>query len=337
MRKALVEMEVDRLEDIIARSWRSTAPGRWRTSRLLRPQARAGRRQRGRVVPPPVPGAGAARDLRHHRLPGAGDGGGEGAGRYSLGDADLLRRAMGKKIKAEMDAQRGRFVRGCVERGLDYAHADEIFDLLAKFRRLRLQQVARGGLRADLVPDRLPQGEFPTEFLAASMTMEMDSTDKLYEFRQEAKDAGITVEPPSLNRSGPTFEVHDGVIRYGLAALKGRRALGCPRGGRDARGPAVQGSRRPGGRINPGLLNKRVMEKLVAAGALDEIEPDRSRAMAAIGGMVEYAKRREKNGERHGRPVQPRSGAGDPADPRVRAVDDEREASRPSTTRSARS
>ena len=80
---------------------------------------------------------------------------------YTLGDADLLRRAMGKKIKAEMDAQRARFVEGAVERGVARADAVMIFDLVAKFAELRLQQVARGGLWAGRLPDRLSEGEFP--------------------------------------------------------------------------------------------------------------------------------------------------------------------------------
>jgi DNA polymerase-3 subunit alpha len=215
---------------------------------------------------------------------------------YSLGDADLLRRAMGKKIKAEMDAQRGRFVRGCVERGLDLEHAEEIFDLLAKFADYGFNKSHAAAYALISYQTAYLKANYPGEFLAASMTMEMDDTDKIAEFRAEAERSGFKVEPPSLNSSGATFIVDGQTIHYALAAIKGvgisaAEEVVALRGDQPFRDLGDLA-----GRITPRLLNKRVMERLVMAGALDGIEKDRARAMAAVAGMVSFAQRQEKKG-----------------------------------------
>ena len=145
---------------------------------------------------------------------------------YSLGDADLLRRAMGKKIKAEMDAQRERFVSGGVERGLSKAQANEIFDLLAKFADYGFNKSHAAAYALVAYQTAYLKANHPVEFLAASMTLDLDNTDKLGEFRREAQRLGIRVEPPSINRSGVVFDVHDGAIRYALARDQGRRPAG---------------------------------------------------------------------------------------------------------------
>jgi DNA polymerase-3 subunit alpha len=210
---------------------------------------------------------------------------------YSLGDADLLRRAMGKKIKAEMDAQRGRFVKGCVERGLTFDLATEIFDLLAKFADYGFNKSHAAAYALISYQTAYLKANFPVEFLAAAMTMESGDTDKLAEFRAEAKRLGIEVEPPSINRGGTTFEVHDGKIRYALAAIKG---VGVPAV------EAVMAARGAAGfsdladfanKVDPKLVNKRVVERLVDAGAFDEIDTDRARVSAAIPSMNSVAKR----------------------------------------------
>ncbi len=210
---------------------------------------------------------------------------------YSLGDADLLRRAMGKKIKAEMDAQRDRFVSGCVERGLDRAKANEIFDLLAKFADYGFNKSHAAAYALVAYQTAYLKANHPVEFLAASMTLDLDNTDKLAEFRREAQRLGIKVEPPSINRSGVVFEVHGGAIRYALAAIKGV--------GRQAVEALVEArGERPftdladfARRLNPKLINKRTLESLIAAGALDELEPDRAKATACIDAMMALAQR----------------------------------------------
>ena len=106
---------------------------------------------------------------------------------YSLGEADMLRRAMGKKIKAEMDAQRARFVDGAVERGLDKAKADEIFDLLAKFADYGFNKSHAAAYALIAYQTAWFKANYPVEFLAASMTLDKSNTDKLAEFRNEAQ------------------------------------------------------------------------------------------------------------------------------------------------------
>ena len=208
---------------------------------------------------------------------------------YSLGDADLLRRAMGKKIKAEMDAQRDRFVKGSVERGLTKAKADEIFDLLAKFADYGFNKSHAAAYALLTYQTAYLKANHPVEFLAAAMTLDIDNTDKLAEFRQDAQRLKIVVEPPSINASGVVFEVHDGRIRYALAAIKGvgRAAVEAiveARGTRPFKDLACLARR-----LNPRHVNKRTLENLIAAGALDCIEPDRSRAFAAVEPMMKLA------------------------------------------------
>lgn len=208
---------------------------------------------------------------------------------YSLGDADLLRRAMGKKIKAEMDAQRGRFVSGSTERGLTEAKANEIFDLLAEFANYGFNKSHAAAYALVSYQTAYLKANYPVEFLAALMTMDLDNTDKLSEFRREAQRLGIKVVPPSINRSGALFEVHDGEIYYALAAVKGVgihaiESLVETRGDKPFKSLHDLASR-----MNPKQVNKRILESLIAVGALDEIEPDRAKATAAIEAMMNLA------------------------------------------------
>lgn len=201
---------------------------------------------------------------------------------YSLGEADLLRRAMGKKIKAEMDAQRVRFVDGAVERGLAKDRADMIFDLLAKFADYGFNKSHAAAYALVSYHTAYLKANYPTEFLAASMTLDMGNTDKINDFRREAIRLNIQVDLPSVNRSGAVFDVEDGRILYSLAAIKGVGAQAVEhlveaRGGRAFRDLADFAAR-----INPRILNKRTLESLVAAGAFDDLERDRARVFAGI-------------------------------------------------------
>ncbi len=140
---------------------------------------------------------------------------------YSLGDADLLRRAMGKKIRAEMEKQRAIFVAGAVKNGVPKGQADTIFELLAKFADYGFNKSHAAAYALVSYHTAYMKAHYPVEFLAASMTLELNNTDKLSEFRAEAQRLGIKVEAPNINRSGATFEVGDSTIYYALAALKG--------------------------------------------------------------------------------------------------------------------
>ncbi len=211
---------------------------------------------------------------------------------YSLGEADLLRRAMGKKIKAEMDAQRDRFVKGAIANGITPETASEIFDLLAKFADYGFNKSHAAAYAVVAFQTAYLKANHPVEFLAASMTLDMGNTDKLSEFRRDAERLGIKVLPPAINRSGVEFDVHEGAIHYALGAIKGvgRVAVESVVAARVAGGPfrdLADFARR----IDTKLVNRRTIEALIAAGALDALEPERARAMAAIDGMLALSNR----------------------------------------------
>src|SRR3989440_5838560 len=210
---------------------------------------------------------------------------------YSLGEADLLRRAMGKKIRSEMHKQRNRFVEGCVVRDIDRHQAETIFDLLERFADYGFNKSHAAAYALVAYQTAYMKANYPVEFLAASMTLDMGNTDKLSEFRSEAQRLGIKVESPSVNRSGVAFDVEGGTIHYALAALKGV--------GRQA-GEAIVHARgeRPlvdladfAARINPHAINKRVLESLAAAGAFDALDANRARVFVAVDAMLAAAQR----------------------------------------------
>jgi DNA polymerase III subunit alpha len=210
---------------------------------------------------------------------------------YSLGEADLLRRAMGKKIRKEMEQQRERFMTGAVARGIAPPDAEAIFEACAKFADYGFNKSHSAPYALLTYQTAYLKSKYPVEFLAASMTLEMGNTDKLAEFRTEAKRLGITVEPPSVNRSGVDFDVAGNTIHYALAALKGvgRAAVETIVATRDAR-PFADFSDFAR-RVNPRAINKRVLESLAAAGSFDVLEPDRARATAAVDVVLATAQR----------------------------------------------
>ena len=212
---------------------------------------------------------------------------------YSLGEADLLRRAMGKKIRAEMDKQRSRFVSGSVERGIEKAQADMIFDLLAKFADYGFNKSHAAAYALVAYQTAWLKANYATEFLAASMTLDKGNTDKLAEFRQEAQRLGIEVVPPDVNLSAREFGVKDGKIIYAMAAIKGVGeaavdALVQARDGRPFKDLADFAGRMP-----VRMVNKRTLESLMAAGCFDRLEPNRARAFASIDAVVAHAQRVE--------------------------------------------
>lgn len=201
---------------------------------------------------------------------------------YSLGEADMLRRAMGKKIKAEMDAQRDRFVVGAVKQGLTKDHANSIFDMLAKFADYGFNKSHAAAYALVAYQTAYLKANYPVEFLAASMTLDMGNTDKLNDFRREAMRLGITVELPSVNRSGAVFDVEGGRILYSLAAVKGVGSQAVEHLVESRAGRPFRDLSDFAARINPRILNKRTLESLICAGALDGLNPDRARVMAGV-------------------------------------------------------
>ena len=210
---------------------------------------------------------------------------------YSLGEADLLRRAMGKKIRKEMVAQRERFVSGATERGVSRDKADEIFDLLQRFADYGFNKSHAAAYALVAYQTAYLKANYPVELLAASMTLDMGNTDKLAEFRREAERQGIKVEPPSVNRSGREFLVADGSIIYSLAALRGVGghavdAIVKARGDQPFKDLADFA-----GRIDARAVNKRMLESLAAAGAFDSLEPNRARVFGAVDAVLSHAQR----------------------------------------------
>jgi DNA polymerase-3 subunit alpha len=208
---------------------------------------------------------------------------------YSLGQADLLRRAMGKKIRSEMAAQRALFVKGATDRGVEKWQADAIFDLLERFAEYGFNKSHAAAYALVAYQTAYMKANYPVEFLAASMTLDMGNTDKLAEFRMEAERLGIKVEPPTVNRSGSAFEVEGRTIFYSLAALKGvgRQAVDALVAARGAQ--AFRDLSDFASRMNPRMVNKRVLESLACAGAFDELEANRARAHGAVEQMLALA------------------------------------------------
>jgi DNA polymerase-3 subunit alpha len=214
---------------------------------------------------------------------------------YSLGEADLLRRAMGKKIKKEMDAQRKRFVNGAVQNGVDKGRAEYIFELVAKFAGYGFNKSHAAAYALIAYQTAYLKANYPTEFVAASMTLDMGNADKLNSFTQEARRLGLRLEPPSINRSEVGFVPSDGAIRYSLAALKnvGRQAVEAICAERAENGPfkdVSDFSRR----LNPRYVNKRALETLAAAGALDELGVDRATAYENVDRMIAAGNRAQE-------------------------------------------
>nr|WP_298684241.1 DNA polymerase III subunit alpha [uncultured Dongia sp.] len=214
---------------------------------------------------------------------------------YSLGSADLLRRAMGKKIKEEMEAQRKLFVDGAVERKVNADKAAEIFDQVNKFAGYGFNKSHAAAYALVAYQTAWLKANYPVEFFAASMTYDMGNTDKLNLFRQELNRLGIKLLQPDVNKSEPTFVVESQVdgtlaVRYALGAVKN---VGM--------GP-VQGmvrAREEGGpfksledfceRIDPKGLNKRQVENLVLAGAFDSINANRHQVHESVEQMLRQA------------------------------------------------
>jgi DNA polymerase-3 subunit alpha len=210
---------------------------------------------------------------------------------YSLGDADLLRRAMGKKIRAEMDKQRDIFVAGAVKNGVPKAQADTIFELLAKFADYGFNKSHAAAYALVSYHTAYMKAHYPVEFIAASMTLDLNNTDKLSEFRSEAQRLGIKVEPPNINRSAATFEVGDNTIYYALAALKGVGIQAVEQIVEERKKGAFTSLADFAARVNPRAINKRVIESLAAAGAFDTLEPNRARVFAGADAILAACQR----------------------------------------------
>ena len=217
---------------------------------------------------------------------------------YTLGGADLLRRAMGKKIQSEMDDQREVFVAGAVERGVAQGKATEIFDLVSRFAGYGFNKSHAAAYALVAYQTAFLKAHYPTQFMAASMTLDINNTDKLGEFKQELDRLGIALLPPDINYSSSAFSVEETLVnshtslsvRYALAAIK-NVGMGAMEG--------LVKQRILSGKLttieefvkvlDPKILNKRMLENLIRAGALDCLSTNRRQLFENIETILKHA------------------------------------------------
>ena len=225
---------------------------------------------------------------------------------YSLGDADLLRRAMGKKVQAEMDAQRQRFVEGCgTTSGIDPRKANELFDLIDKFAGYGFNKSHAAAYALLSYQTAWLKAHYPEEFYAASMCFDMHQSEKLAVFVDDARRSGIVIAPPDVNRSEAEFTVErtdDGyAVRYALAGIRnvGEKAMEALVAERETNG-WFESVEDLFARLPKGSMNSRQLEGLIAAGALDTLEPNRGKLYANIDlllAVTEAANRERESGQ----------------------------------------
>ncbi len=216
---------------------------------------------------------------------------------YSLGEADLLRRAMGKKQADEMAAQRDRFVRGAHERGYPAKKIEKIFDLMAQFAGYGFNKSHSAAYALLAFHTAYLKTHYPVEFMAALLTSVTGSTDDVVKYINECREVDIPVEPPDINVSDANFTPHGNAIRFGLAAVKnvGRNAI-----------DSIVAARQKVGRfqsifefcesVDLRLLNKRILESLVKSGAMDSFGR-RAQVMGALDQAIELSQKAQRDAE----------------------------------------
>lgn len=215
---------------------------------------------------------------------------------YSLGEADMLRRAMGKKQPAEMAKQKSRFIEGASERGVNENLTSHIFDIVEEFAGYGFNKSHAAAYAVIAYQTAYLKAHYPVDFIAASMSLDISNSDKLASLYQDARRIGVSVLPPDLNHSEADFSVEqtdgDLAVRYALGAVRnvGLAAMETVVAERKARGPftALHDFAE---RLDPKAVNRRQLENLSKAGAFDSMEPDRARAMAACEIIAAYAVR----------------------------------------------
>ncbi|MDB5819748.1 MAG: polymerase subunit alpha, partial [Rhizobacter sp.] len=223
-------------------------------------------------------------------------------GGYSLGGADLLRRAMGKKKLEEMAQHRAIFAEGAAKNGIGPDKAKEIFDLMEKFAGYGFNKSHAAAYALLAYHTAWLKVHYLAEFVAANMSVALDDTDKLKIFFDDAVNLGLTFEPPNVNTGNYRFEpVSDKIVRYGLGALKGTGQSAIE---------AIVAARAAGGaftslfdfctRVDRSRINKRAVEALIKAGAFDLLHPDRASLVASIGLAFDYADTQAANADQGG-------------------------------------
>ncbi len=213
---------------------------------------------------------------------------------YSLGSADLLRRAMGKKIAAEMEAQRNIFTDGAIKRGIDPAKATEVFDLMAKFADYGFNKSHAAAYALVAYQTAWLKANHPEVFIAACMSLALNNTDRLAALKQEAERGSLIILPPEINRSAADFSVErldDGrlAIRYALAAVK-KVGFTAMESVLAARGDTPFADVTDfATRVDPRQINRMQIENLVRAGAFDRLDSNRARLFGGAETMLRRA------------------------------------------------
>jgi len=214
---------------------------------------------------------------------------------YSLGEADLLRRAMGKKNAEEMAKQRQRFVKGALDRGFPERKIEKIFDLMEQFAGYGFNKSHSAAYALLAYQTAYLKTHYPVEFMAALLTSVSASTDDVVKYINECREMGISVEPPDVNVSAANFTPHGEAIRFGLSAVKnvGHNAIESIVNARKEAG-AFTSIFRFCEKVDLRLLNKRVIESLIKSGAMDAMGR-RSQLMAVIDSAMEQAQKSQRD------------------------------------------
>ncbi|MGE5733989.1 MAG: DNA polymerase III subunit alpha [Acidobacteriota bacterium] len=216
---------------------------------------------------------------------------------YSLGEADLLRRAMGKKKAEEMAQQRERFVQGATQRGFPNKKIEKIFDLMAQFAGYGFNKSHSAAYALLAYHTAYLKTHYPVEFMAALLTSVTGNTDDVVKYINECREMGIAVEAPDINVSDATFTPHGPAIRFGLAAVKnvGHNAIESIVAGRQKLG-RYENIFQFCENVDLRMLNKRVLESLIKSGAMDSLGR-RSQLMAVIDKAIERAQKTQRDAE----------------------------------------
>jgi DNA polymerase-3 subunit alpha len=215
-------------------------------------------------------------------------------GGYTLGGADLLRRAMGKKDVEKMKKERAKFVKGAAQKNVDAKKAEEVFDLMEKFAGYGFNRSHAAAYSLVAYQTAYLKANYPAAFMAAAMTNEMGDTKKLAVVLEEARHLGLELLPPSINHSQAHFTVEQGRIRFGLGAIKGV--------GLGAIELLVQARARHGPfrnlfqvvrHLDLRVVNKKALESLARAGAMDDLEGHRAQLVEALDAALQYAQKQQ--------------------------------------------
>ena len=215
---------------------------------------------------------------------------------FSLGQADLLRRAMGKKKHDLLMAQKEIFLQGCAKNGIEASLANHIFDLLTHFADYGFNKSHSAAYGLLAWQTAYLKAHYPVEFMAGVLTSIMDKTDKIPVYIQLCRQMGIKILPPDINSSAATFGIEDGAIRFGLAAVRnvGENAI-----------VSMERVRAEGGkfrslvdfcaRVDMRAVNKRALESLIKCGAFDSIGTERNQLLASLDAAMQDAARRQRD------------------------------------------